>query len=149
MSNKIEFKLNQLFISGKRVVTDDLSRFRIGCIYFFEKGVDPIDEYGGNWERIEGKFLLGEGGGYVNGVSGGSADAVVVSHNHSIYSLTDNPLVSWGTNVGGSATFVGPVGGTAKYTSGSAVLRINLTGVDGTGKNMPPYIVENIWRRTA
>ena len=102
--------------------------------------------FGGTWVQVTERFLYGSTSA---GATGGSADAVVVSHTHTLRSLTDNGFIRWGTNVGGAATYVGPVGGTTTYTSGGPTMWNDNTGVDGTGKNMPPYRTVYMYRRTA
>ena len=42
----------------------------------------PATLFGGTWQQIEDTFLLGAGSTYSAGSSGGSADAIVVSHTH-------------------------------------------------------------------
>ena len=104
-------------------------------------------KFGGTWEKIKDRFLLASGDTYTNGNTGGSADAIVVNHTHTLRSLTDNGFIRWGTNVGGAATYVGPVGGTTTYTSGGPTMWNDNTGVSGMGKNMPPYLVVNVFKR--
>ena len=123
--------------------------FPVGSIYMSVNSTSPASFLGGTWEQIKDRFLLSAGDTYTNGDAGGSADAVVVSHTHTLRSLTDTGFTRWGTNVGGSATYVGPVGGTTTYDSGGPTMWNDNTGVDGTGKNMPPYLVVNIWKRIA
>lgn len=121
--------------------------YPINSIYMSIGDTSPAEFLGGTWEKIKDKFLLASGDTYTNGDTGGSADAVVVSHTHTLKSLTDNGFTRWGTNVGGSATYVGPVGGTTTYESGGPTMWNDNTGVDGIGKNMPPYLVVNVWKR--
>ena len=134
--------------------------YPIDSIYLSVSSTSPASIFGGTWEQILGKFLLSSddvltdgtittAGSYHIGDTGGSADAVVVSHTHTLRSLTDTGFLRWGTNVGGSATYVGPVGGTTTYDSGALTMWNDNTGVDGTGKNMPPYLVVYMWKRIA
>ena len=123
--------------------------FPVGSIYMSVDSTSPASFLGGTWEQIKDTFLLSAGDTYTNGSTGGSADAVVVSHTHTLKSLTDTGFLRWGTNVGGSATYVGPVGGTTTYENGGPTMWNDNTGVDGTGKNMPPYLVVYMWKRTA
>lgn len=114
-----------------------LMAYPIGSIYITKEAVDPAELFGGQWERIKDRFLLASGDKYAVGSDGGSADAVVVSHNHTF------------------TTLAGSGGG--DYPSPSATAGFNAyltaethsTGEDGTGKNMPPYKVVNIWHRYA
>ena len=57
--------------------------YPVGSIYMSVNTLSPSVLFGfGVWERIEDKFLLGSGTTYENGSTGGSADAVIVSHSH-------------------------------------------------------------------
>ena len=161
--------------------------YPVGSIYMSVNNTSPSILFGGEWEQIEDKFLLASGTTYSNGDSGGSADAVVVSHNHTqkAHNHTQNAhnhnansnsfvqsnvdLAINGTkrafpSTGSSAHFVYIA--TDEYKSSSTInissttanrtatnqsqtAENNPTGVDGTGKNMPPYLTVNVWQRIA
>lgn len=125
--------------------------YPVGSIYMSVNTVSPSVLFGfGVWEKIEDKFLLGSGTTYENGSTGGSPDAVVVSHNHSYnrkYALTtDGQGIDRISTAGTTGTKVSNL-----LQSNDAIYRneINNSGEDGTGKNMPPYLAVNIWKRTA
>ena len=112
----------------------------VGAVLFsFNNGFSPASIYGGSWEKITDRFLVGAGGSYSIGGTGGSADAVVVAHTHSMtfYGGGANPFYypSYITAIGGIAT-----------SEGNGV---NSAGESGAEKNMPPYIACNIWRKIA
>lgn len=157
--------------------------YPVGSIYMSVNEFDPAHLFGGTWVQIKDKFLLASGESYSNGSSGGSADAVVVSHNHTQNShnhsqnahshspgsgrsfLTAPSGSGWleiqGANISGSGYHYVATGDSSNYNvytqgSGSATASNNAatatnnsTGVDGTGKNMPPYLAVNVWQRTA
>lgn len=56
--------------------------YPIGALYLSLNLTNPNSFLGGVWERVEGKFLLGADDTYAVGTEGGSADAVVPTHNH-------------------------------------------------------------------
>ena len=136
--------------TGESVNITDLFNmiYPVGSIYMSVNNTNPSLLFGGTWEKIEDKFLLGSGATYANGSTGGSPDAVVVSHNHSYnrkYALTTD---------GGGVDRISTAGQTGTKVpnllqSNEAIYRneINNSGEDGTGKNMPPYIAVNIWYR--
>ena len=132
-------------------VTDLINTiYPIGSIYMSVSDVSPSILFGGEWEQIEDKFLLASGTSYSNGSTGGSADAVVVTHNHS----TSDKYVL--TTKGGAVTRNSTAGTTGtkvsnllKSDDGVARNVIGNTGTSGVGKNMPPYLAVNIWKRTA
>ena len=95
--------------------------------------------------------------------TGGSKDAVVVSHTHTATSTVTDAGHNHGTGNGGSfATFTGSGGSgftgggaqfistTASATTGVTVATTNeSTGSSGTNANVQPYITVRMWKRTA
>jgi hypothetical protein len=89
--------------------------------------------------------------------TGGSADAIVVSHTHTA-TVTDptHQHISYGTAGGGYNTGVlGPSSGSSNgnYSTANASTGITVsnstTGSSGTNANLQPYIVVRMWKRTA
>ena len=97
---------------------------------------------------LRNRFVVGAGSTYSVGDTGGSADAIVVSHTHTA-SVTDpththtvyaNPGGSSGAFGGGSS------GGATNITSSavsagtpSGTVSVSTTGSSGTNANLPPY----------
>lgn len=74
-------KLNKIItLVMERNIADMV--YPVGAIYMSVNDTHPSVLFGGTWERIQDRFLLGAGSTYSNGETGGSADAVVVKHNH-------------------------------------------------------------------
>lgn len=125
--------------------------YPVGSIYVNSNNVDPKVLFGGTWKKIEGRFLIGAGGKYELGAVGGSEDAIVVAH--------DNHIVS-ASNAIGTGTYKGYLN-VDKMTPyhdlrgwlierNDEVYPATITvGEDGIGKNMPPFLVVNIWKRIA
>jgi len=92
---------------------------------------------------LRSRFVVGAGSTYAVGATGGSADAIVVSHTHSA-TVTDPGHAHQvnASNVAGSATFGASSGGgtltTNSATTGISVA-ISTTGSSGTNANLPPY----------
>jgi len=88
--------------------------------------------------------------------TGGSADAITVSHNHTAtvtdpthtHSFSADQQVNPGSLYGG-----GPVGTTSTTTTSGASTGISVsigtTGSTGTNANYQPYITVYMWKRTA
>ena len=148
----------------------------VGSLYWSSNSTNPGTLFGGTWVQIKDKFILAAGDKYRNGTTGGSADAVVVSHTHSIPALSGKakggnhihtanvPNVFYASGASGSRTVIPgyPAGGTGQYDfavdvrysgdlSMSVATNASTTGsqgVSGAGKNMPPYETYYCWKRT-
>ena len=148
----------------------------VGAIYSSTSSTNPGTALGfGTWTAFAaGRVLIGNGGGFSAGATGGSADAVVVSHTHTATTDTagsHNHAVAGATFNGGSkgfgesgaASVTGAVGAPATYynnlNSGTQIVQNNGThshtlttassGVSGTNANLQPYVVVYMWQRTA
>jgi hypothetical protein len=91
--------------------------------------------------------------------TGGSADAIVVSHSHTATSSVSDPghnhTIGFQNNTidqnaGSSALVKQGTSNTSTASTGISVsTSISTTGSSGTNANLPPYIVVYMWRRTA
>lgn len=95
--------------------------------------------------NLRDKFVVGAGSTYSVGATGGSADAVVVSHTHTA-TVTDptHTHTVYANPGGGSGAFGGGTsGGATNITSSASSTGISVsnstTGVSGTNANLPPY----------
>lgn len=144
----------QWFYTKNEVDTalDDLvdTIYPVGSIYMSVNNVSPSALFGGTWEQIKDTFLLSSGDTYTNGATGGSADAVIVEHTHTQnqhrHELTGSKTTGMSN---GNYLRAGYGSATDGQYTNYATPTINSTGEDGTGKNMPPYLVVNVWKRTA
>jgi hypothetical protein len=89
--------------------------------------------------------------------TGGSADAIVVSHTHTAtvtdpgHSHTYSPSYVLGNNNqygGDSGSYTASAKATSTATTGISVSNSS-TGSSGTNANLQPYIVVRMWKRTA
>jgi hypothetical protein len=127
--------------------------YPVGSVYSSTVSTNPNTLFGfGTWVAYAaGRVMIGNGGGFSAGGTGGSADAIVVSHTHSI---TD-PGHLHSVTTGGQETQTGLIGeggttaGTYNTNSATTGISINSTGSSGTNANLPPYIVVYMWNRTA
>ena len=156
------FGTNNTTIASTEFVQAALAAvFPVGSIYTATVSTNPGTLLGfGSWTAFgAGRVLIGNGGGYTAGATGGSADAVVVSHTHTATSTVTDPThshvggyVSGGQNTGSaSPPAVGSVGSsTSTASTGITVATTNTsTGSSGTNANLQPYIVVYMWTRTA
>ena len=99
---------------------------------------------------LRDRFIIGAGSSYSVNQTGGSADAIVVSHTHTATSTVTDPGHfhsynfpatgnSYGSN-GGGLINSGVATNTSTATTGLTVATTNATaGTSGTGANLPPY----------
>ena len=136
-----------------------LSFYPIGSIYMSVNNVNPSTIFGGTWVQIKDRFLLASGFEYENGATGGEAT----------HALTANEMPAHTHTVSGTASYSGKYvacsdqGETVGVETGSTNIfevdaQVSSLTVSGTAasagggathNNMPPYLVVNVWYRTA
>ncbi len=123
--------------------------YPVGSIYMSVNNINPSKFFGGKWEQIKDRFLLGCGNIYPSDTTGGEATHTLTvnempSHKHNImhrgffntdnYSnITSRPCISF-------VTF--PQDESAEFTCSEA-------GGNDAHNNMPPYLAVYIWKRIA
>lgn len=138
--------------------------FPIGSIYTATVSTNPATLLGfGTWTAFgAGRTIIGNGGGYTAGNTGGSADAVVVSHTHTATSTVTDPTHRHNAYYLSTAAFAQFAGGgansgnasntTTEYASTGITVATSIAsatgGVSGTNANLPPYVVVYMWQRT-
>ena len=132
--------------------------FPVGAIYTATVSTNPATLLGfGTWTAFAaGRTIIGNGGGYTAGNTGGSADAVVVSHTHTATSTDSGHThpngVSGAFSLSGAGSNPTPSSSNLTNTgTGNANITTTIAsaGVSGTNANLPPYIVVYMWTRTA
>lgn len=148
---------------------DGLNIYPIGSIYMnIAVSTNPATLLGfGTWVALEGVTVVGRSSTDSTfgtaGATGGSKDAIVVSHSHTAstsVSISDPthshtlPYFTTGSGGGGGGPDV--LGGSGMYTNAastgitaSASTSISTTGSSATNANLQPYIVAYMWKRTA
>ena len=150
-------------IDNSDLITIITNAYPVGSIYM-NAGVatNPGALLGfGTWTAFgAGRVLLGNGGGFSAGATGGSADAAVVSHTHTATTTVTDPGHSHG--VANAAQVPIGTGGvyyvpgtdnvrtsTTNTTNISVATSLSTEGSSGTNANLQPYIVVYMWQRTA
>lgn len=122
--------------------------YPVGSIYMSVNSTNPGTLFGGTWQRIEGRFLLGASSTYGAGSTGGEASHTLTTnempnHVHDASNGVGSHFVTDGRESGyGSARL--SQGGGAFVLSG-----LMTTGGGWSHNNMPPYLSVYIWKRTA
>lgn len=86
----------------KALIVDTI--YPVGSIYMSVSATNPQLLFGGTWEQIKDTFLLASGDSYTAGSTGGSPDAIVVSHTHT---FTGSQVDSGGQSQTHTHTFTG------------------------------------------
>ncbi len=144
--------------SGSTV--DFNSIYPIGSIYMNTTLVDPTALFGGTWERLENRFLLGASEIYEAGEMKGEAQVKLSvdempehTHMQDPHGHPQHPS-TW-MNVGTSQ--IPKTGGyyyanaehSADYWTGNTTAINNKTGKSQPHNNMPPYLAVYMWKRVA
>ena len=137
----------------------------VGSIYMSFDSTSPAQLFGGTWERLENRFLLGAGGSYAVGETGGEenhtlTDGEMPRHQHderlmiegysgwdSYTTTTYNILFTRNKREYGIQFNAG--GETFNAASVSANVPTTYTGDGASHNNMPPYIAVYMWKRVS
>lgn len=151
-----------------------LDVYPVGSIYMSVNNTNPGTLFGGTWEQLKDRFLLGAGPTYSAGGTGGSATMEhthTISHTHkldsngyakmTLYSSggdvayrEKSGVTAWTANfkVSGSGGAGGSDSSSSTYgaelggrTAGSSAAN---TGAASNTDNMPPYLTVYMWKRT-
>ena len=126
----------------------DIAAYPVGAIYISTVSTSPASLFGGTWEQLKDRFLLGAGDSYDAGSTGGE-----VTHTLHLKNLPGQTLVLESN----------PNASVGNYTTGkweqdstltSGVIRAVFAGGSQNGAdtpidNMPPYLTVYMWQRVA
>ena len=140
---------NQLFFQtlGSNYILDNV--YPVGSIYMSVNSTNPKNLFGGTWEQIQGKFLLGMDSSYPAGSTGGEA-----THKLTAAEMPTHAHYMASGNAGGNDTWKPDAGWylvtdvTDDTTTWWAQIGMNNAGGSEAHNNMPPYLSVYIWKRT-
>ena len=138
--------------------------YPVGSIYMNVNSTNPGTLFGGTWEQIQGRFLLGVSSSYPAGSQGGEATHTLTTseiplHNHDIgqdgntskilptqIAVADSSQSEYVTTLeGGQSGYY-----KSSVTWGGSIVTRGQTSPHGQAhNNMPPYLSVYIWKRTA
>ena len=113
--------------------------YPVGSIYMSMNSTNPSLLFGGTWELLKDRFLLGAGGTYGVGATGGEAT----------HKLTIKEMPSHRHHMkiaGGGNLYEGVTIGPGAYNPNEDTSE---EGDDQPHNNMPPYLAVYMWKRTA
>ena len=135
----------------KAIAEAKLAAWPIGSIYITVSNTSPATLFGGTWERISERFLLGASSSYPAGGTGGEFTHKLTQSELPNYSLS----VTNGSNVirsktGNSADAYVQTqsGGWGIPNWESKTVTVASGGSGEAHNNMPPYLAVNMWKRT-
>jgi len=123
--------------------------YPIGSVYMSVNSTSPASLFGGTWEQLKDRFLLGAGSSYANGSTGGEASVKLYTRHMPAHSH----LEYWGVNPLGDDN-----GNYSSYNCNqpsyrkTGTMKSNITGTvggDEAHNNMPPYLVVYMWKRVS
>ena len=140
--------------------------YPVGSIYMSIENTNPETLFGGTWVKIKDTFLLASGKNTLGSTGGNSSVSYTPSGTVGNHTLTVNEMPSHthaqrarggvgnlaaaGSAVG--AEFLGTsstIVGNTFATGGSQPHSHSFTGKTSNINTMPPYLVVNVWKRTA
>ena len=135
-------------LSGKSLSDIMLMVYPVGSIYMSMNAVNPQTLFGGTWEKLKDRFLLGAGDTYELGATGGEAEHTLTvgempSHIHTYAGKPANDTYTWAApNMRVEYVYTADNPYPANVASSSV-------GGSQPHNNMPPYLTVNMWKRTA
>ena len=150
-------------LSGKTLTEIMLTLYPVGAIYISAVSTSPASLFGGTWEQLKDRFLLGAGDSYDAGSIGGEAThaltvAEIAKHYHNSYVLYDQNGYGfdsipyefylkatkgdgWGTT--------GPTAAELTNKNTRRIRNTSETGQNAAHNNMPPYLAVYMWKRVS
>lgn len=121
-----------------------INPYPVNSIYLSIVDTNPSLLFGGTWEQLKDKFLLGAGDVYVNGATGGEASHTLTvnempSHSHKVCS----------NSAQGSSDVISITSVNAGSDNNASMYNTSSTGAGQAHNNMPPYLVVYMWKRVA
>jgi hypothetical protein len=119
-----------------------LAAWPIGSIYMSVNSTNPASLFGGTWEALSERFLIGASSSYPAGSTGGSSTHTISKSELPSYTLADAVLAN-GTN-SAKVTTSNSGWGIPNWKYGEIT-----TGGDGNSFSLlPPYLSVWMWKRT-
>ena len=120
--------------------------YPVGAVYISANSTSPASLFGGTWESIGGRFLLGADATYAAGSTGGEAAHKLTvnempSHTHVIYRNTGTDDNNF------SGHIANRVAANDTSDENKQTVTSDATGGSAAHNNMPPYLAVYMWKR--
>ena len=106
------YRFNATELNGKTLAEIMLTLYPVGAVYISVQSTSPASLFGGTWEQLKNRFLLGAGGSYSAGGTGGEATHTLTtsetpahSHTRGTMDITGTFITRWDDVSGGGIIF--------------------------------------------
>lgn len=145
---KTDTILNSEKLGGKTLAEIMLALYPVGAVYISVNSTSPASLFGGTWESIGGRFLLGADSTYTAGSTGGEATHTLTvnempSHTHAIYRNTGTDDNNF------SGHIANRVAANDTSDENKQTVTSDATGGGAAHNNMPPYLSVYMWKRVS
>lgn len=125
----------------------------IGSVYISVNSTDPSNLFGGKWEQLKDRFLLGCGT-KTNGTTGGEENHTLTlaespSHNHRELYWGNGSSYQFGVNRKAGGGMWGFDYWSTSSNCSQANFYTNYVGGGQAHNNMPPYLAVYMWKRVS
>ena len=143
--------------SGNTVVVSGLSVdevYPVGSIYMSVDSTSPASRFANTtWEQLKDRFLIGAGGSYSNGATGGAATTTIAEKNlpwnTTILSQYGSKLGNYSRSDSNSSSAWGFSALSDAYKNASGGVYADGTNYNVTMNTMPPYLGVYMWKRVS
>lgn len=139
----LDAKIDQRIAEQKNLTGILNAVYPVGSVYISVNDTSPSQLFGGTWEKMKDRFLLGSGDTYSMGATGGAATVTLSVNQMPKHKHSNVIYTAGGSTSGGILSF------SESGSGGGSAYNTNETGGDQAHENMPPYIVVSMWKRTA
>ena len=140
-------------LDGKSLEQIMLLLYPVGAIYMSTDPASPASRFGGTWESIGDRFLIGASGNYPAGNTGGEAAhtlTVTEMPKHMHESIYANGDVKYEFPYGNGSSVTSNLKSYTSAGSGGAYhFKTKYAGESGAHNNMPPWLAVYMWKRVS
>ena len=139
-------KINADKLNGRTLAEIMLTLYPVGSVYISANSTSPASLFGGTWESIGGRCVLGADATYAAGSTGGEA-----THTLTVDEIPPHRHKMKAESTSGSLDYVltDLKGHTKEYQNYRDLPYLDYTGGGAAHNNMPPYLAVYMWKRVS